>query len=73
MALDRPRLRDARVRAGLTQRELAALTGFRQPHIARWEGGQVPRVDTALRLAGALETTVEELWLPEPEREGRAA
>jgi transcriptional regulator with XRE-family HTH domain len=63
MPLIRPALREARVQAGLTQDELAGMTGYRQPHIARWESGkQLPRVDTALRLAAALKTTVEALW-----------
>jgi putative transcriptional regulator len=63
MASERPRLREVRVQAGLTQTDLAGLTGFRQPHIARWESGkQLPRVDTALRLAAALKTTVEAIW-----------
>lgn len=40
-------LREARRRAGLTQRELAARAGTTQPAIARIERGQaVPRVDT---------------------------
>lgn len=72
----RPRLREARAEAGLTQVELAGLIGARQPHVARWESGaQVPRVDTALRLAQALNTTVEALWqAPEPNtKRGRDA
>jgi transcriptional regulator with XRE-family HTH domain len=69
---DRPRLREARVRAGLTQTELAGLTGARQPHIARWESGkQLPRVDTALRLAAALKTTVDAIWSSDPEKRPR--
>jgi predicted transcriptional regulator len=44
-------LRDARWRAGLTQRELASRTGVPQPAIARIErGAVVPRVDTLDRL-----------------------
>jgi predicted nucleotidyltransferase/DNA-binding XRE family transcriptional regulator len=33
-------LRAARVRAGLTQQQLAGLSGVRQPNIAAYEGGQ---------------------------------
>jgi transcriptional regulator with XRE-family HTH domain len=44
-------LRDARRRAGLTQRALATRTGIPQPAIARIERGTVvPRVDTLDRL-----------------------
>jgi transcriptional regulator with XRE-family HTH domain len=50
-------LREARRRAGLTQREVAARSGLPQPAIARMERGRgVPRVDTverALRACGA--------------------
>ncbi|HEX9775500.1 MAG TPA: helix-turn-helix transcriptional regulator [Actinomycetota bacterium] len=44
-------LREARRRAGLTQRELAAKAGVPQPSIARIESGAtIPRVDTLDRL-----------------------
>jgi transcriptional regulator with XRE-family HTH domain len=49
--------------------------GVPRPNVARWESGtQLPRVDTALRLAAALETTVEAIWsTPEPNKKrGRA-
>jgi ribosome-binding protein aMBF1 (putative translation factor) len=42
---------------GLSQQELAALTGTTQSAIARLESGQrPPRIDTLLRIAHALET-----------------
>jgi putative transcriptional regulator len=69
----RLRLRDARLAAGLTQRELAERLGVEQPHIARWESGrQEPLVGMALRIAQALDTTVEALWMPPTEKRGRA-
>ena len=34
-------LREARLRAGLTQRELASRAGTSQPAVARWESGEV--------------------------------
>ncbi len=65
MPTGRIALRQARLSAGLTQQALADRVGVVRPEIARWEaGGRVPRVDTAVRLARALDTTVEELWAP---------
>jgi predicted transcriptional regulator len=47
-------LRQARRRAGLTQRELAHQAGVRQPSVARIESGAVvPRLDTFVRLLRA--------------------
>lgn len=76
MTQHRPRLREARLAASLTQQALAERVGVRQQHVARWEGGaHEPRVSVALRLAAALGTTVEALWqAPEPQttKRGRA-
>ncbi len=45
-----------RVDQGLSQRELAELTGTTQSAIARLErGGRPPRIDTLLRIAEALD------------------
>ena len=47
-------LREARRRAGLSQRDLAARAGIAQPAVARIESGAVvPRVDTLDRLLAA--------------------
>ena len=47
---------DRRAERGLSQRELAERTGTTQSAIARLEaGGRPPRIDTLLRIAGALE------------------
>jgi len=44
-------LRFYRLRAGLTQQELARRAGISQPALARIESGRVtPRIDTAARL-----------------------
>ncbi len=48
-------LRDARRRAGISQRELAAGTGLPQGHISRIEGGAVdPRLSSAVKIARTL-------------------
>ncbi|MGH3060444.1 MAG: helix-turn-helix transcriptional regulator [Gaiellaceae bacterium] len=47
-------IREARLRAGLTQAELAERTGRERSVIARWEQGAVaPSVDTLLTLVEA--------------------
>ena len=53
-------LRDARRRAGLTQRELARRAGVPQPAVARIERGAVsPRVDTLSVLLAAAGASLE--------------
>jgi transcriptional regulator with XRE-family HTH domain len=49
-----PLLRRARLRAGLSQRQLGSRTGIAQPTIARIElGASQPRFDTVARLLAA--------------------
>jgi transcriptional regulator with XRE-family HTH domain len=63
-ALPQPGLfRDRRLECGLTQAELADRAGVSRQLVAAVEAGQnSPSVDAALRLAGALGTSVEELF-----------
>jgi ribosome-binding protein aMBF1 (putative translation factor) len=50
------RVAERRNERGLSQRELAELTGTTQSAIARLEaGGRPPRIDTLLRIANALD------------------
>lgn len=50
---------EAREEMGLSQRELAELTGVKQPAIARLESGAaVPRIDTLIRLLVPLGKTL---------------
>lgn len=43
---------------GLTQRQLAELSGIRQPHLARIERGALPTIPTLRRLLLALKATM---------------
>jgi transcriptional regulator with XRE-family HTH domain len=60
----------ARRRAGYSQEELGALTGLHRTEIGLVEQGKrLPRVDTLMKLAGALDIGVETLvdgieWIP---------
>jgi transcriptional regulator with XRE-family HTH domain len=66
-------LREARLRAGLTQAELAARIGTTQSAISRWEGGGArPPLDTLRRLVDAcgLELRLE-LVEPNPGEAGQ--
>lgn len=55
-------LRQAR---GLSQRELAELCGTTQSAIARFESGaRPPKLDTLLRVAGALDAELEVTFRP---------
>jgi len=54
------RIRYCRLRAGLTQEELAARAGISQPALARIESGRViPRIDTVERILRACGMTLE--------------
>lgn len=44
-----------RIEMGLSQRDLAALTGIKQPAIARFETlGSIPKLDTLIKILKAL-------------------
>lgn len=60
----------ARERAGIKQAALAERSGIPQGTISRIENGQVPLVPMAMRLAAALETTVEALFGSLPDTSG---
>jgi transcriptional regulator with XRE-family HTH domain len=54
------RIAEERARRSLSQRELGELTATTQSAIARLESGRrAPRLDTLLRVANALDCTVE--------------
>jgi len=56
------RIKDARLAAGMTQEELAAAVGVKQPSVAQWENGSTyPRVPMLRALAEVLHTTVDAL------------
>lgn len=56
------RVYDARMRLGMSQDKLAALSGMSQPLISMIEYGKIsPRTITMAKLAAALKTTVGDL------------
>ncbi|MDA8199032.1 MAG: helix-turn-helix domain-containing protein [Thermaerobacter sp.] len=57
-------IRRIRTQLGLSQSELARRAGISRQSLLTIEQGHVPRADTALRLALALGTTVEQLFTP---------
>lgn len=59
----------AMVDADMTQAKLAEATGMHLTNINAIVNGTRPRVDTALKIAKALNTTVEALWGLEDESE----
>lgn len=49
------RLKAFRLRAGMSQVQLAAETGFAQPQISRWESGvDLPQMETLMKLGKAM-------------------
>ena len=61
------RVAERRAELGLSQRELAELTGTTQSAIARLEtGGRPPRIDTLLRIANALDCELVVELRPRP-------
>lgn len=66
------RIKETRARREVTQKQLEQLSGVPYHTITKIEqGAVVPKVDTALSIAGALNTTVENLFQvrkSEPER-----
>jgi DNA-binding XRE family transcriptional regulator len=59
---------ERRQQVGLTQKELAHLTGTTQSAIARLErGGRPPRIDTLMRIAEALHCELEVRLEPKEE------
>ena len=65
------RIAQERAQRSLSQRELAELTGTTQSAVARLEGGsRAPRLDTLLRVANALDCTLELDLRPRTKIEG---
>ena len=55
-------IKNVRKQRGLKQVQLAELTGIDQRQISRWEvGTHRPNIDALVRIAGALQCTLEEL------------
>jgi transcriptional regulator with XRE-family HTH domain len=58
------RIREYRLKAGITQRELGALLGLGRSVVSAWERGRIlPTLPNVFRLAKALDTLAESLYL----------
>ena len=56
---------EARKERGLSQRDLEAISGVKQPHIARMESGDTnPQLDTVLKVLAAMGKTLAIVPLP---------
>ena len=56
------RIKEFRLKAGLSQTELADMVGKKQQHISRWENGEItPSVKTLMLLAQALKCSIGDL------------
>lgn len=56
------KIKNARLQAGLTQKELAKRLGTSQQNIAQYENGKrVPKIETLQKIAKALKVSVNEL------------
>jgi len=55
-------VREWRIYRGLSQTGLAEVAGVRQATISAIEAGSMPRVDTAQRIAGALNCDLDDLF-----------
>lgn len=66
---------EARTRAGLTQKQLAALVGTKQPVIARLEDADYEghSLSMLIRIAAALDSRVEIRFVPNKKRKRRPA
>lgn len=55
--------REARVKHGYTQKEMAEILGIGQPAVCKIETGrQMPALKTALQIAKILDLNLENLW-----------
>lgn len=64
-------IRDLREKKGMTANQLAELVGVTQPTISRLETGvRRPSIDTARKIAAALDCTIDELFGEKEEEQG---
>lgn len=58
-----PKIREQRKRNGLTQEQLAELTGIKPPHISKYENGKIlPSIESLRKIAYTLNCLVDELY-----------
>ena len=57
----RERIKEVRIRAGVTQKELAERLGVYQKDVSRWESGVRPTVDMLKRICEELNVSADVL------------
>ena len=69
------RIRELRIKAGMSQSALGEMSGVGQDQISRYEAGRRPMPESLFAIADALQVTVDELLKPAgptpPSRKGR--
>lgn len=56
------KLREIREKSGLTQKQVAQAVGIAESAYQRYEYGRIPSAVTAVRIAKAIGTTVENIY-----------
>lgn len=66
------KLKECRIRAGLSQKEVALSLGIKGPSVSLWESGEnFPSVENLIKLADLYHVTVDELLGRVTEKEAR--
>ena len=60
--MNRSKLKEAREKSGLTQKQVAQAVGIAESAYQRYEYGRIPSAVTAVRIAKAIGTSVENIY-----------
>ncbi|ADH59839.1 transcriptional regulator, XRE family [Thermoanaerobacter mathranii subsp. mathranii str. A3] len=57
------KLKELRIKYKLTQKELAKKLGVTPDYISQIEGGRIPGMETAIKIANFFNTTIDDIFL----------